>query len=70
MRILSGVIVSAILVSLSLSLVGCAGQGQTAVEQKRARIRTRTADIQAMQDDAERVFLLDEPSNLTPLSVR
>ena len=70
MRILSGIILSAITVLFALSINGCAGQGQTAAELKRERTRTKIADSQAMRDDLDRVLLTDEPSNLTELSIR
>ena len=54
----------------TIYISGCAGQGKTAAELKRERLRTRVADRQAMFDDFETVMMIDRPSKLTDKTVR
>lgn len=67
------ILFTALLATLLLGTIcisGCAGQGKTAAELKRARLRTRVADRQAMFDDFETVMMIDRPSKLTDKTVR
>ncbi len=70
---MKAILFTALLGALLLSTIyisGCAGQGETAAELKRARLRTRVADRQAMFDDFETVMMIDRPSKLTDKTVR
>lgn len=70
MKKLSYVLLSLLFVLNLFVLSGCAGQGQTAAELRRERIRTRVANDQALYDDTEKALMIDKPSKLTDLKVR
>ena len=70
MRIFSILILTVLLLSVFIGVVGCAGQGHTAAELRRERIRTFEADKQAMYDDLESTLMIDRPSRLSDKSVR
>ena len=70
---MKAILFTALLGALLLSniyIAGCAGQGQTAAELKRARLRTRVADKQAMFDDVETALMIGRPSKLTDKKIR
>lgn len=70
MRILTVLILSAMLLSVCLTVLGCAGQGHTRAELRRERLRTLDADRKAMYDDVESLLMIDRPSRLTDKTVR
>ena len=70
MRVLSVLILAMVLLAVCLSVVGCAGQGHTAAELRRERLRTFEADKKAMYDDLERTLMIDRPSRLSDKSLR
>jgi hypothetical protein len=70
MRIFTVLILSVVLLSVCIGVLGCAGQGHTSAELRRERIRTFESDRQAMYDDLERTLMIDKPSRLSNKSVR
>ncbi len=70
MKLFSYILLSLLLVVSLFQITGCAGQGQTAAEARRQRIRTYDADIKALHDDLEAFMLVDRPSRLTDKVVR
>lgn len=70
MKLLSFILLSALFVVSSFAVMGCSGQGQTSAELRRERIRTRSADMKALHDDTETLFMIDKPSRLTDKKVR
>ena len=70
MKLLLYTVLSVLFIVSLFVVTGCSGQGQTAAELRRQRIRTRTANIQALHDDIERALMIDRPSRLTDKKVR
>jgi len=70
MKSLSFILLSILLAVSAFVVTGCAGQGQTADELRRERIRTRSADTQGMYEDLEAVIMVDRPSRMSEIKVR
>jgi len=59
-----------LLAAVTVSLLGCAGSGQTAAEIHRKHIDAVRTNTLQMQDDLDAVFMLDRPSRLSNRYVR
>ena len=59
-----------LLVSITVSLLGCAGSGETAAEVHRKHIDVVRTNTLQIQDDLDALFMLDRPSRLSERYVR
>lgn len=70
MKLFTYILLSFLFVLTAFTITGCSGQGQTAAELRRQRIRTYNADMKAFHDDLETAAMVDQPSRLTDKKIR